>query len=138
MRGTGGSFRWKPDPWRPDFKYWGGQPEVIMTDFPGKKLRRPQEVEAQPHDLVPSEWDEGRPPESWVEIELSRTSDTLTFSEAELVVRYHETKGRLQTTCGYCEAKFKSRSLGKLIRWFHTHDCTTHPIWNPSPRAGRS
>jgi hypothetical protein len=104
-----------------------------MTDYPGKRLRRPGELPATTEDLAPSDWDNwdnGAPPVSWVPARPTHTGDKLTMSADELRIRYHETRGRAHIVCGYCEDRYKSRNLQKLLKWFRTHPCIA-PYANP-------
>jgi hypothetical protein len=124
--------------WTPtDFELWGGHPNKVLTDYPGKPPKSEGERAglAVPMDLAPSTYDpddeedptRAGPPESWVPVipdwRLPKTRDPYAFSTSELIVRYHETQGRATIVCGYCEAKRKSRDVRRLIKWFRFHPC---------------
>jgi hypothetical protein len=138
--------------WEPDVALWGGKPDAVLTDYPGRYWKGgPSDGKlaglAEHEDTYLSGWgppadsggDEGVPPESqfFHPVWLSRTIDhdskggrtRLTFTERELVIHYHQSDGRPLVTCGWCEAKMRSRKLLDLIKWFHSHDCLTtgHP-----------
>lgn len=127
---------WKLDSWRPDLKLWGGHPDEIMTDYPGKPAKSIGQraglasvydfgVEWDPERVHPDYGDGSLASKGWRTVTLPSVADRYTFSDSELVVRYHETKGQMVCVCGYCEAKLKSRNLQKLRTWFREHDCIT-------------
>jgi hypothetical protein len=123
--------------WVPtDYELWGGHPNEILTDYPGKPPKTDGDLAglARPGDLptvawTPTDKDDSGDKTSTAYVPwtpwwgLSRTHDRYTFSSSELVSRYHETKGEATIVCGYCEAKSKSRDVRKLLQWFRFHPC---------------
>lgn len=131
--------------WEPDVALWGARPKELLTEYQGKPppavgpagIGRDAGL-AEKEDTYLSEWepssdgDEGIPPESQFfhpitlaghDLNSEGRRTQLSFTERELVVHYHEANGRPLVTCGWCEAKMRSRKLHDLIRWFHNHDC---------------
>jgi hypothetical protein len=137
--------------WEPDVALWGGKPDAVLTDYPGRYWHGgPKDGKlaglAEQADTYLSEWEpdsdggEGVPPASrffhpverepmLVDRDSKGRRTRLIFTERELVIHYHQANGRPLLTCGYCEAKKRGRQLDKLITWFHSHDCLTtgHP-----------
>lgn len=138
--------------WEPDVALWGGKPDAVLTDYPGRYWHGgPKDGKlaglAVQADTYLSGWDppadsggdEAVPsdsqffhPESLpfaIDHDSNGRRTRLTFTERELVMHYHQAGGRPLVTCGWCEAKMRSRELYDLIRWFHSHDCLTtgHP-----------
>jgi hypothetical protein len=126
--------------WEPDVALWGGKPDAVLTDYPGRYWKGgPSEGKlaglGEEADTYLSGWDppaegdgnEKPPPEAhfFRPGGLTITRDRLTFTDRELVINYHQAKGRAVITCGWCESKKDSRSVQTLLRWFHTHDCFT-------------
>lgn len=132
--------------WEPDVALWGARPDEVLTDYPGRHWRGgPSDGKlaglAETEDTYLSEWapnsagDEGVPPESQffhpaglnmvTDLDSNWKRTKLTFTDRELVIRFHEAKGRPLITCGWCEAKERGRDLQKLLRWFRVHDCIT-------------
>jgi hypothetical protein len=120
--------------WNPDAAFWGGKPEEIMADYPGKDWRGgplPGHLAGlgTEADTWPSTWEPHAggeiPPEAQFFIPggLTETKDKLSFTDREVVFRYRDTKGRPTITCGWCGSKKESRNLQNLLTWFRKHDC---------------